>query len=163
MRILVPAFVLILAGCGPGLESQISTARSNLDNAKNALSETESTCESNTTAFVGTAREILLAEADAAIAENNANAGPGQEWELRRSLGRELGLAPNEVKAWREVYKGRAESAKRDLARFKQPDKHQEMVNKAQKEYACGELAAAKFAVKENKRILALLKSQRPR
>jgi hypothetical protein len=58
-----------------------------------------------------------LAEWDEAAASVTETISPKQEWEIRKSLGREMGLAPSEVNGWKEIYKARAEAARNNAGR----------------------------------------------
>lgn len=57
--------------------------------------------------------EIALAEVDLAMVEGIDSVSPEQERRIRASLGAEMGLAPSEVDGWRDIYRSRAEAARR--------------------------------------------------
>lgn len=61
------------------------------------------------------------AEWDIAAAQNLDSVSTEQEWEIRASLGAEMGLAPSQVNGWRQIYRARAETAQKKLAVSKQP------------------------------------------
>ncbi len=61
--------------------------------------------------------EIALAETDIAMADSMGNISQEQEWRIRASLGAEMGLAPSQVDGWRQIYRSRAEQARRLIAR----------------------------------------------
>ena len=52
-----------------------------------------------------------LGEWDEAAVANLAVISKEEEWEIRTSLGREMGLAPSEVNGWKDIYRSRAEAA----------------------------------------------------
>jgi hypothetical protein len=82
-------------------------------------------------------RARYLAEWDSAAADNIANIAPDQEWEIRKALGKEMGLAPSEVNGWKQIYESRAESAKRTLAKIESEKEAKAVADELQKKEAC--------------------------
>ncbi|QOV94228.1 hypothetical protein [Novosphingobium sp. ES2-1] len=66
-------------------------------------------------------RERALAEWDAIAGEDLDSISADQEWEIRRSIGDQMGLAPSQVNGWKSIYKARQEQAKRLLAEATPP------------------------------------------
>lgn len=86
------------------------TAREQLEDR---LSSAKSACAYQTVEYNKETVPQYEAEWDMAAAENIDSISPKGEWEIRKMLGREMGLHPSEVNGWREIYRKRAESARR--------------------------------------------------
>lgn len=80
---------------------------------------------------------------DAAAAENLDNISPEQEWEIRRSIGAELGIAPSEVDGWKEIYRQRAEASQRAVERDEARQSMEQRDWDAGKDRRCSEYESA--------------------
>lgn len=81
------------------------------------------------------------AEWDIAAAESIPNVSVEQEWEIRSSLASEMGLAPSQVNGWRDIYRARAEQARRLIEQAEQPTPQEVLEYKARiKQDACSKL-----------------------
>lgn len=88
-------------------DDDLATARGHLDHAVDV-------CKNGTRGSDPTGR-FAAAEVDIAMADNIDNVSPEQEWRIRKSIGAELGLAPTEVDGWKDIYRARAEQARKLL------------------------------------------------
>lgn len=136
-RICVLVGALALAGCTDSIQDQLSLARSDLEREQTQLESTQNACRFGPERPVDQIREEALAEWDAAAAENLDDISPDQEWEIRKSLGAEMGLAPSEVNGWKDIYRSRAEQAKGVLKSREQTRKLDDEVRAAQQKAAC--------------------------
>jgi hypothetical protein len=118
-------FVLFISKCGgepedtiSSLDYDIRSLTDDIHQKKRLLIRLKSACESEFP-LLSPRDEGRQAQAawDAAAAENLDNISPEQVWEIRRSLGAELGIAPSEVDGWRQIYLQRAEASRRALDR----------------------------------------------
>lgn len=116
-RICVLAGVLALVACTESLETRLASARSELERGQQQLESTKLICAYGPQRSVDEVRKEALAEWDVAAAQSVDDISREQEWEIRKSLGAEMGLAPSEVNGWKDIYRGRAEQAKRALKR----------------------------------------------
>ncbi|WP_293647786.1 hypothetical protein [Sphingopyxis sp. RIFCSPHIGHO2_12_FULL_65_19] len=89
------------------LEDDLKTAKNRLDHATDV-------CKNGASGSDPTGR-FAAAEVDIAMADNIDNVSPEQEWRIRKSIGAEMGLAPSEVDGWKDIYRGRAEQARKLL------------------------------------------------
>jgi hypothetical protein len=89
------------------LDDDLKVAKDRLDHAVDA-------CKNGASGGDPTGK-YALAEVDIAMAENIDKVSPEQEWRIRKSIGAELGLAPSEVDGWKDIYRGRAEKARKLL------------------------------------------------
>lgn len=133
---LLGSFVF-MASCGPSNEDLLAQATQRLDNSKAMLPSLETACRYGPPESADEVRERSLAEWDAIAGENVANISPNQEWEIRRSLGREMGLAPSEVNGWRQIYEARATRARETLARRERESAMREEERERGRQDAC--------------------------
>jgi hypothetical protein len=89
------------------MDDDLKVAKDRLDHAVDA-------CKNGASGGDPTGK-YALAEVDIAMADNIDNVSPEQEWRIRKSIGAEMGLAPSEVDGWKDIYRGRAEQARRLL------------------------------------------------
>jgi hypothetical protein len=89
------------------MDDDLATAKRRLDHAVDV-------CKNGTQGSDPTGR-FAAAEVDIAMADNIENVSPEQEWRIRKSIGAEMGLAPTEVDGWKDIYRGRAEQARKLL------------------------------------------------
>jgi DNA-binding transcriptional regulator YdaS (Cro superfamily) len=147
------------------IREQISELRQEISDKKIALMHGKYRCEARTPLESlkeqGEAEQNLW---DIAAAENLDNISSAQEWEIRKSIGAELGLAPSEVNGWKEIYRRRAASAKRKLERS-DGDKLIEEVKQAHwdknRQSRCEEYKQADKELAELKADLVELRSKR--
>lgn len=154
--------VVLIAGCscGPSIEEQIQQAESTLEQTNSRLSNAELVCRWGPQESADEIRERALAEWDSAVADNVQNISAEQEWEIRKSLGREMGLAPSEVNGWKQIYESRGESAKRVLAGIERRASEKERARKAQKDAACAGVATIKQNIASQQNYIADLRKQ---
>lgn len=158
MGVLVSA--LALAGCGDSIEAKLKTARSDLELYQQQLDSAKSTCAYGPARSVDDIREEALAEWDAVAGENLESVSPEQEWEIRKSLARELGLAPSEVDGWKDIYRSRAERAKRTIQRREETQKFDEDVRATEQQAACENVPGEQKAVELQKAEVARLERE---
>lgn len=106
--------------------------------------QTQLTCQYGPSPSVDEAREQALAEVDVAYGASIEKISPEQEWEIRKSLGREMGLSPGEVNGWRDIYRERAENAQNKLKNISKLNKLREPEKKQKQLAACEEMALMK-------------------
>lgn len=140
--------VALLSSCSS--EPPTAPARVSFEKARRDLTGTQKVCldgpESGPYAPPPlTQGERAKAEWDIAAADNIGDISPEQEWEIRASLGSEMGLAPSQVNGWRDIYRSRAEIARRKIKAAKQPtpEEVEAYRSRIQKE-ACADLAEVK-------------------
>lgn len=104
---------LLLSACSSREENEMEAKQEELEATKTELSSTESTCFSAEIARNRAEGKMALAEFDMVAVENVDHMSKDQEWAIRKSIGAEIGLAPSEVNGWKDMYRGRAEAAKR--------------------------------------------------
>lgn len=142
------AFALV--GCTDSIEDQLSVARTELESAQLDLQKAENVCGFGPERSNDEIREEAFAEWDAAAGENLDDISPEQEWEIRKSLGDEMGLAPSEVNGWKEIYRGRAKQAKIVLASHDETKKMREEMRATQQKDACESVAGFKQVVRDH-------------
>lgn len=89
------------------MDDDLKVAKDRLDHAVDACRNGASSGDP--------AGKYALAEVDIAMADSIDDVSPEQEWRIRKSIGAEMGLAPSEVDGWKDIYRGRAEQARRLL------------------------------------------------
>jgi hypothetical protein len=146
--ILVAIPVLASTGCGPSISAQIAEADQKLSALHQAEQDQQLTCRYGPTPSPDEVREKSLAQWDAAAGDSLADIAPDQEWEIRKALGREMGLAPSEVNGWRDIYERRAAEARRTLARNKEEEAEKEKRDLAARKAACEQLQATRTDIK---------------
>lgn len=160
-RFITAASALLLASCAPS--NQLGTAKAELVHAQNALTGTKGVCKNGPTEgpYVPTPLtegEKVRAEWDIAAAESLNDIQPQQEWEIRKSLGAEMGLAPSEVNGWRDIYKSRAEQAQHKLSAAKPPSPSEVANYKARiRQQACADVAGLGLNVTSKSTVVAAL------
>lgn len=82
--------------------------------ARDRLEHATEVCENGAVGGDPTGK-FAAAEVDIAMADNIDNVSPEQEWRIRKSIGAEMGLAPTEVDGWKDIYRGRADQARKLL------------------------------------------------
>lgn len=82
--------------------------------AKDRLDHAVEVCKNGASGGDPTGK-FASAEVDIAMADNIDNVSPEQEWRIRKSIAAEMGLAPSEVDGWKDIYRSRAEQARRLL------------------------------------------------
>jgi hypothetical protein len=96
--------LLFLGFCsGQNKEKEIAELQSRIETERSYLADYERDCKYGPEESADDIRERSLAEWDAAVGNNIGNIAPDQEWEIRKALGREMGLAPSEVNGWRDL------------------------------------------------------------
>jgi hypothetical protein len=100
--------LFILGGCQSEKDRKIEALQTELASVRSAIDG----CENAMTELRTREGDASLSEWDIAAAGNVDKVSPEQEWEIRKSLGAEMGLAPSEVNGWKEIYKSRAEAAR---------------------------------------------------
>lgn len=99
--------LLILGACQSETEAKIEALQSDLASVRAELAG----CDSFETILMRKQGEKSLGEWDMAAGKDVGDIPPDQEWEIRKSLGAEMNLAPSEVNGWKEIYKSRAKTA----------------------------------------------------
>ncbi|MGB3848131.1 MAG: hypothetical protein WA940_19820 [Sphingopyxis sp.] len=89
------------------MDDDLKVAKDRLDHAVDA-------CRNGASSGDPTGK-YALAEVDIAMADSIDDVSPEREWRIRKSIGAEMGLAPSEVDGWKDIYRGRAEQARRLL------------------------------------------------
>jgi hypothetical protein len=103
--------VLLLLGCQSEEEARIEQLQYELSDVISAIAF----CDQAITNLQKEQGAVDLATWDKAAASDLDNIDPKQESEIRKSLARELGIAPSEVD-WKGIYEARAEAAKKELS-----------------------------------------------
>lgn len=158
-RIHLLVSALALAGCTDTIADELSDARSQLEQDQQQHDNTKSACEFGPLPSVEDIREEALAEWDIAAGSSLDNISPEQEWEIRKSLAAEMGLAPSEVDGWRDIYRGRAEQAKRVLENRKSSSVDEELRARERKA-ACGSLSESEKVLQSQKAVVAQLERE---
>lgn len=157
--LLVLSSLFMLPACSSSASMEV--AKSELAEARVALEGTKRVCQNAPDATPAVTSLISdgarsKAEWDIAAAENLKNVSPDQEWEIRKSLGAEMGLAPSEVNGWRDIYRSRAEQARRILEASKQPAAQQARAyNMTIKQSSCNAIPSAEARVVKLAKALA--------
>lgn len=112
--------IFLLGQCDRSESSldQPAVAPANVDDdlslAKGRLDHATEVCKNGGSGGDPTGR-FAAAEVDIAMADNIENVSPEQEQRIRTSIGAEMGLAPSEVDGWKDIYRARAEQARKLL------------------------------------------------
>lgn len=114
----------LLTSCGPS--EQMKQARAEYREAQRTLDGTRRVCQDGPEGGPYappplSEAERARAEWDIAAAESIPHVSTEQEWEIRASLGAEMGLAPSQVNGWKDIYRSRAEIARRKIEAARQP------------------------------------------
>ncbi len=160
MRIYLLTIVLILGACTESIDDQHSRARDELAQVELHLENASITCAHGRGRSIDEVREEALAEWDAAVGDNLDNISPEQEWEIRKSLGAQMGLAPSEVNGWKDIYRNRAEQAKRILNKRNGSGNVKDEFWQKQQKVACDSVPEARKVVDLQKTELARLKKE---
>lgn len=115
----------MLTGCGPSLEKQIATAKSEWQQLRDSESSAWTECKYGPAPTLQDRQsegEEALAQWDAAAADAVDNMSLEQEWDARVAISRETGVAPSRVDL-KGIYKVRGEQARAALARKRQQEK----------------------------------------
>jgi hypothetical protein len=157
---LLAVCALALAGCTDSIEDSLQTARSDLERDQQQLDGLRATCAYGPERSPDDLREEALAEWDAAAGENLDNISPEQEWEIRKSLGARMGLAPSEVNGWKDIYRGRAEQAKRVLKAREDTRKLDNEMRATQQKAACEGVGSSSKVVEYDRTEVARLERE---
>jgi hypothetical protein len=156
----VAPLVVALVGCSESIENRLSKARSDLEQDQKQLADTESVCKYGPEQPIEDVRKEALAEWDAAAGENLENISPEQEWEIRKSLGAEMGLAPSEVNGWKDIYRSRAEHAKQVLKSREENRKLTDELRATQQKAACDSVQESRSVVNTDATSIARLERE---
>lgn len=107
--------VLMLGACSSPEDERLEQ----IDSELSTIEARENECFAARRSSADIMGQAALNEWDIAAADSVETISAEQEWEIRKSLGKEMNLAPSEVNGWREIYRSRAEKAKRELDRQK--------------------------------------------
>lgn len=112
----IPVFLLVqCTSIGQSSEERLLGAkRVELKRLADGQSSNENACFQREVELNQARGQQALADWDNGAAANLENVSEEQEWEIRKSLGREMGLAPSEVNGWKDIYRSRAEGAARN-------------------------------------------------
>ena len=138
---------LALTGCTDSIEDKLHAAQSEYEQSQDQLKVVTSNCEFGPSPSINEVREEALAEWDAAAADNLENISPEQEWEIRKALADEMGLAPSEVNGWKDIYRGRAAQAKGVLENREKSQGSREVLRSMQQKEACSDVASTQNTV----------------
>lgn len=111
---IVSAFcVLFLSSCSSNEQILLKELTAELDTAENDTSFSQEQCTKLSIEHSKVSGQASLAEWDMAAAANIDNVSKSQEWEIRKAIGQQMGLGPSEVNGWKDIYRARAQQAKR--------------------------------------------------
>lgn len=141
----IGAMVFIIIGIGSCVQESmrdseielIAQLKEQLREEKSQLLKSELGCKYGPDESPDQIRTRELAQVDIALAENVDNISVEREWEIRRSIGTEMGLAPHEVNGWKDIYRGRAEAAKRELEMLERERPEREAKEREEKQRLC--------------------------
>ena len=107
------AYLIILAvltGCSSPEESELERISVEIGYVESSINF----CRRSQMALDAERGQMGLAEWDIEAAIDVDNISQSQEWEIRKSLGAEMNVAPSEMNGWKAIYRARAENARRN-------------------------------------------------
>ena len=149
-----------LAGCTELIGDKLHDAQSEYEQGQDQLRVLASNCEFGPSPSINEVREEALAEWDVAAAGNLENISPEQEWEIRKSLADEMGLAPSEINSWKDIYRGRASQSKDVLKNREKSRGSREVLRSMRQKEACGDVAYTQNMVGLQKAEVSRLKQE---
>jgi len=115
-EILVAAIVLLMAGaCKSRLQQNIEQAESDLTLAQSNADFLQSSCHEDDVALAKAQGAESNAQWDIATGANVDHISNDQEWDIRWELANENGINPAQANGWKDVLRGRAENARKEL------------------------------------------------